>query len=92
MNRHKVYRCLEEGQSLSSKQLMELTDLDLRVVQDTLAALRDRKFVVPSPVLYTLTDAGMQAAQRAKERREREARPLMMAKAGMVANSVFNWR
>lgn len=92
MNRHKIYRCLENGEALSSKQLMEMTGMTLRVVQDSLGALRDRGFVIPSPVLYTLSEEGLEMAEKAKERRERSGRPLMMARAGHVPNSVFNWR
>lgn len=99
MNRHKIYRCLENGESMGAKQIAAATGLTLHVVQETLGAMRDYGFVKTSPVLYTLSNEGSTQADKVKRAREAKAAKvqaqeacLAAAKSGQVANSVFNWR
>lgn len=99
MNRHKIYCCLENGESMSAKQIAAETGLTLHVVQETLGAMRDYGFVTPSPVLYTLSEEGAARADKVKDLRERKRAKLeaqeaciVAARSGRVANSVFNWR
>lgn len=98
MNRHKIYECLENGESMSAKQIAADTGLTLHVVQETLGAMRDYGYVIPTPVLYTLSQEGAARADKVKDLRERKRAKLeaqeaciVAARSGRVANSVFNW-